>query len=317
MSAPRISVIVATDRYSTIRRVLRSLRSQTARSRMEVVIVMPAGARQDDDDVSLEGEFAALRLVEIPTIHPMPAARAAGIRAATAPIVFLGETHSFPEPGFFEAILDAHTDDVEVVVPGLSNANPESSFSWGSFLADYGIWLDSLPAGATGGGPTWNVAYRKSVLEEVDERLELAMEHGDEMGRLLHARGTRFRFEPRARLLHANVSMAKWWIEQRYLCGQLVGNARKNRWGLGRRLVYVAASPIIPFLTIYRLRRTLASLRARGELDAPMFLTFCAGCIVRTAGEVVGYIRGAAIGAQERMDHYELHKLEYTSMSRA
>ena len=102
MSAPRISVIVATDRYSTIRRVLRCLRSQTARSRMEVVIVMPAGARQDDDDVSLDGEFAALRFVEIPTIHPMPAARAAGIRAATAPIVFLGETHSFPEPGFVD-----------------------------------------------------------------------------------------------------------------------------------------------------------------------------------------------------------------------
>ena len=133
----------------------------------------------------------------------------------------------------------------------------------------------------------------------------------------LPPRGTRFRFEPRARLPHANVSMAKWWIEQRYLCGQLVGNARRNRWGLGRRMMYVAASPIIPFLTIYRLRKTLASLRARGELDAPMFLAFFAGCIIRTAGEVAGYIRGAASGAQERMDHFELHKLEYTRMSRA
>jgi hypothetical protein len=317
MSSPRISVIVVTDRYSTIRRVLRSLRSQTARSDMEVVIVMPAGLRGDDDVVSLDDDFAALRIVEIPTVHPMPHARAAGIRAATAPIVFLGETHSFPEPEFFEAILDAHHGEVEVVVPGMSNANPENALSWGSFLADYGMWLDSLPAGLTGGGPTWNVAYLKSVLEEVDQRLELAMEHGDEMGRLLQLRGTRFRFEPRARLPHANVSLAKWWLEQRFLCGMLVGNARKNRWRIGRRLGYAVASPIIPFLSLYRLRHTLAALRSNRQLDASIVFTLFVGSVVRTAGEVVGYVRGAHAGAQERMDHYELHKLEFTRMSRA
>jgi hypothetical protein len=317
MGTPRISVIVVTDRYSTIRRVLRCLRSQTARREMEVVIVLPAGLREDDDVVALDGEFAAARIVEIPTVHPMPRARAAGIRAATAPLVFLGETHSFPEPEFFELILAAHGGDVDVVVPGLSNANPENSMSWGAFLGDYGLWLDLLPAGATPGGPTWNVAYRKPVLEEIDERLELAMEHGDEMGRLLRQRGTSFRFEPRARLLHANVSVRKQWYEQRYLCGALVGNARKNRWGLGRRLIYSAAAPIIPLLSVYRLRHTLAVLRAKGQLDWSIVATLFAGCVVRTAGEVVGYIRGARDGAQERLDHYELHKLEFTGMSRA
>ncbi len=317
MGAPRISVIVVTDRYSTIRRVLRSLHNQTARSEMEVVIVMPAGVRENDDEVSLDGEFAALRMVEIPTVHPMPVARAAGIRAATAPLVFLGETHSFPEPELVEAILEAHTGDCDIVVPGLSNANPENALSWSSFLADYGSWLADLPAGPAGGGPTWNVAYRKSILEEIDARLELALEHGDEMGELLRARGTRFVFQPRARLPHANVSIAKWWIEQRYLCGMLVGGARKNRWGIGRRLLYVAASPLIPFLTMYRLRSALGALRANGELRAAIVPALFLGAVVRTAGEVVGYIRGAREGAQERMDHYELHKLEFTRMSRA
>ena len=315
--APRISVIIVTDRYSTIRRVLASLRGQTAKSEMEVVLVMPAGLRDNDDEVSLEGEFAALRMVEIPSVHPMPDARAAGIRAATAPIVFLGETHSFPDPGFVQAILEAHTGDCDIVVPGLANANPENALSWGSFLADYGSWLDALPAGATGGGPTWNVAYRRSLLDAVDDNLELAMEHGDEMGERLRSRNTRFVFEPRARLPHANVSILKWWVEQRYLCGMLVGNARKERWGIGRRVIYVAASPLIPFLTMYRLRHALGALRRQGKLNLGIVVSVFAGSVVRTAGEVVGYVRGAKRGAQERMDHYELHKLEFTRMSRA
>lgn len=317
MGAPRISVIIVTDRYSTIRRVLASLRSQTAKDEMEVVLVMPAGIREDDDVVALEGEFAALRMVEIPTVHPMPHARAVGIRAATAPIVFLGETHSFPQPEFVEAILEAHAGDCDIVVPGMSNANPENALSWGAFLSDYGGWLDALPAGETGGGPTWNVAYRKSLLNDLDEGLELAMEHGDEMGERLRSRKIRFVFQPRARLPHANVSITKWWLEQRYLCGLLVGNARRNRWGIGRRLVYVAASPVIPLLAMYRLRNALGALRANRQLGVKIVASLFAGAVVRTAGEVVGYVRGAHAGAQERMDQYELHKLEFTRMSRA
>ena len=315
MSTPLISVILVTDRFSTIRRVLRSLTSQSARREMELVLVMPAGARDTDDAVQIDDQFAVVRMVEIPTVHPMPVARAAGIRAATAPIVFLGETHSFPEPDFFERILEAHRGDWDVVVPGLSNANPESSLSWAAFLADYGTWLDSLGEGATRGGPTWNVAYRRSILVEADSRLDVALAHGDEMAEWLRARGARFFFQPRARLPHANVSHGKPWIEQRFICGLLVGNARKRRWGFAKRLVYAAGSPLVPFLTVYRLRGALASLRRRGELHVSMLLAVFVGAVVRTAGETVGYLRGSAIGTQERMDHFELHKLDFTRMS--
>lgn len=317
MAAPRISVIVVTDRYTTIRRALASLRSQTARGEMELVIVIPTGLRDGDDVVSLDADFAAVKLVQIPTIHPMPAARAAGIRAATAPIVFLGETHSFPAPGFMEALLECHQGDWDMVVPGFVNANPENSLSWAAFLIDYGTWLSALPAGVTGGGPTWNVAYRKSLLEEADSRLELAMEHGDEMAEWLRERGVRVFFQPDARLEHANISMSKWWIEQRFLCGMLVANARRKRWGLGKRLLYVAGSPLIPFVIVYRLRDALARLRSRGELRGAMLPALLIGAAVRTAGEVVGYTRGASDGAQERMDHYELHKLQFTRMTPA
>ena len=315
MSAPRMSVVLVTDEYRTIRRVLASLRRQTIRQELEVVIVMPPGAVPGDDVVTFD-EFAAFQRVEVPTVHPMPAARAAGIRAATAPIVFLGETHSFPHPELAEALLESHNGEWDMVVPGLANANPVSPWSWGSFLIDYGTWHETLPEGTIGGGPTWNVAYRKSVLAEADDRLELAMEHGDELAEWFRHRGVKAYFQPRAKLDHANVSQPKWWIEQRFLCGVLVANARRKRWSFRRRMLYVAASPLIPAVIVYRLRHALRKLRDARVLPPGAIPAVVLGAVIRTAGEVVGYVIGAKPEAQPRMDHYELHKLAFTEMEK-
>ena len=312
MSAPRMSVVLVTDEYRTIRRVLASLRQQTIRHELELVIVMPRGAGRDD----VEGfhEFAGFQLVEVATVHPVPAARAAGIRAATAPIVFLGETHSFPHPELAQILVDSHNGEWDFVVPGLVNANPTTPWSWGSFLIDYGTWHETLPEAATGGGPTWNVAYRKSVLVEADGFLELAMEHGDEMAEWLRHRGVKAYFQPRARLDHANVSQPKWWVEQRFLAGVLVASARRKRWSFRKRMLYVAASPLIPAVILYRLRHAIRKLRESRTLPRGAVAAVVLGAVIRTAGEVVGYVSGAQPEAQPRMDHYEIHKLAFTEM---
>lgn len=314
MTAPRMSVVLVTDRYRTIRRVLGSLRAQTAKRDLEVVIVVPAGVKGGDDSVALD-EFGAARIIEVESIHPVPAARAVGIRAATAPLVFLGETHSFPRPEFAAKLISAHDSrEWDVVVPGIANANPESAWSWASFLIDYGMWLDALPAGQIPGGPTWNVAYRKSSLADIDARLEQAMEHGDVMAEWFHARNGRAYFESGAKLDHANISVAGSWFEQRYLTGLLVANSRKTRWSGAKRALYVAASPLIPGVLLYRLRRPLRALLGSRELSAKTLSALVLGVVVRTAGEVVGYVKGAPPGAQPRMDEYELHKLDFTSI---
>ena len=306
-------MILVTDSYRTIRLVLERLRNQTAKGQLEVVIVIPRGERPADDDVNLEG-FAAVRVVEIDSVHPMPVSRATGIRAASAPIVFLGETHSCPHPQFAEWMIAAHDGDWDVVVPGLVNANPATPWSWASFLIDYGMWLDVLPSGQIGGGPTWNVAYKREVLAEIDAHLETAMEHGDVLAEWFHARNGRAYFEPRARLDHANVAFGGPWLEQRFLCGMLVANSRRRRWPIRRRALYVAASPLIPAVILYRLRRPVKKLLESGSLPVGAISALVLGIMVRTAGEVMGYIRGAPPEAQPRMDEYELHKLAFTEM---
>jgi hypothetical protein len=312
--APRISVVLVTDQYRTIRRVLACLSSQTARSEIELVIVLPAASRDATAESALQG-FASVRYVELASILPIPAARAAGIRAASAPIVFLGETHSFPDPRLAELLIAAHDGSWDAVVPGLSNANPQTVLSWASFLMDYGLWHEALDAGQIRGGPTWNVAYQRSLLMEIDSRLEQAMSHGDELAVWLHKRGARTYFEPRAGLGHANLERFRHWAEQRYLCGLIVASTRRRRWGMGRRLAYIAASPLIVAVMLNRIRPTVRRLRARKVIPVKVIPAVILGTLFRVAGEVVGYSRGARPQDQPRLDHFEIHKLGFLSMT--
>ena len=105
--SPALSVVLATDVYETIDPVVRALRAQTAHAELEVVLVIPDPGPLKTRVATLD-DFAAVRVVEIESLVPLASARAAGVRAATAPIVYVGETHVFPEPGWAEALIEAH-----------------------------------------------------------------------------------------------------------------------------------------------------------------------------------------------------------------
>jgi hypothetical protein len=311
MSAARISVILVTDRFETIARVTDRLRKQTVADQIEVVIVAPSKEQLNLDESAVAG-FAALKVVEVGTIEPMAPARAAGVRAATAPVVFLGETHSFPAPEFAAELLRAHEQPWDIVVPGLGNANPDGVWSWAAFLMDYGQWSDELPAGEIRGGPTWNVSYKRSVLLELNGVLERALSSGDELPLTLRARGSRAYFEPAARIAHVNFGR-RGWTDERFLSGMMVGSHRKEMWSLGRRLFYVCASPLIPVVILARIVRPMRVLRRRGALPGGIRSALVMGAVVRTFGEVIGYLAGATTAARDRMEEYELHKMRYVA----
>jgi hypothetical protein len=311
MGAVRLSVILVTDRYETIARVMKRLGAQTVADEIEVVIV--AASKEDIDlDESIVSRLAAVVVAEAGSIEPMAPARAAGVRAATAPVVFLGETHSFPEPEFAAALLRAHDQPWDIVVPGLQNGNPDGVWSWAAFLMDYGQWSAELPPGEIGGGPTWNASYKRVVLLELNGVLERALASGDELPLTLRARGRRAYFEPAARIGHINVGR-RGWMDERYLSGLMVGSHRKGLWSLGRRLLYVCASPLIPVVILSRIARPMTVLRRRGDLPRGIRSALVIGAVVRTAGEIVGYLAGATPAARDRMEHYELHKMRYAA----
>ena len=310
-AAPRLAVVLATDRYETIRPVIRHLARQTIRDQIEVIVVGP-----DPDPPGSEpglDEFARVALVKVDSIYPMAPARAAGARAARAPLIFIGETHTYAHPTWAETLVGVPPDPWAGVVPGFGNANPRSALSWAIFLLDYGRWLYLLPATEATMAPTHNGAFRREVLLGLGDGLEHALAQGDTLTVLLRAAGHRMYFEPAARIDHLNVARWRPWVQERFLGGRLLAGRRAARWSALRRAVYFFGSPIIPFLLVYRLRGVLGTARRAGHLPAGTVAAMLAGGTISMAGEMVGYVLGTGPIAERRMMELELHKVRYAS----
>lgn len=308
---PAMSIVLATDRYQTIQGVVRRLKSQRVRERLELVIVTPDSATLGLDEAEVAG-FSAVQVIEVagPELS-FPAARAAGVRASRAPVVFIGETHSYPCAGWAEALLDAHTRPWAAVAPGFANANPDGPLSWSIFLVDYGRWLAGLPAGEVVAVPTHNVAYKRAVLLELGPALDTAFAHSDALALHLAARGYRTYFEPAARMDHLNISQRGAWLSERFLCGLLVAGRRAGRWPLGRRLVYFFGSPLIPLVALGRLLPGLRLARRTLPLPAGTLAAVIVATVIAAAGEMVGYAGAMWREAEARMTEFELNKRLY------
>ena len=305
--------MLATDRYETIRPVVAHLRRQTVRDQLELVLVGPFRSTPAAYESELEG-FAGVRIVEVDTVIPLARARAAGVRAASAPLVFIGETHSYARPECMEAFLRAHTAGWSVVVPGFANANPHGTLSWASFALDYGAWWEGLPAKEISFAPCYNVVGKRSVFLEFGDQLERVFSHGDEYLTGLRERGHSISFEPAASVAHLNGSIAAMW-RLRYIAGRVRGADRGAEWPIWRRVAYVLGSPLIPAVLFWRLREPLAALRARAGM--PTGTPFVLGAIlaVTACGEMVGYAAGAGSEAERRVDEFEFHKTRFVKRS--
>jgi hypothetical protein len=306
---PELSVVLPADRLDTIRTTLQHLRAQEERGRIEVVVVTPPGSDVTPGDPAFEG-FGGVSVVPVADLHPLPDARSAGVRAAGAPVVALGETHCFPEPGWARALIEAHRGPWSVVGPAVVNANPGSQLSWVNLFMSYGPWVGGGERGPRNDLPGHNSSFKRSVLLEYGDRLEDVMRSDNHMMGDLVARGHTLLFEPTARTAHVNVSRPLSFVADTFNAARLYAAVRREGWSPARRLLYIVAWPLIPAV---RLGRIVGDMRRSGYARRLMPRTLpalVAGLVVSAAGELVGYLDGPA--NTRKMHDIELHRLRHT-----
>jgi hypothetical protein len=302
-----ISVVLITDAAETIETVAEHLSAQSIHARVELVV---ATERPADPGLSAlgGGRLAGVRVAEVDSITPMSEARAAGVRAATAPYVFLGETHTFAAPEMLERLLEAHREGRDRVAPVFENANPRNAVSWAGFLLDYGRYAGPAESGEAR-APVYNCSYHRSVLLDL-EPLGRLLEGGSTLNDDLRRAGCDPFRAGDAWLAHLNVATWSGLVRERYHVGRTVADRLSRRWARSRRVLYVAGSPLIPPLLAYRtLRepRVRAGVRSapRGTLAAMLL-----ALLVRGVGEAVGYAAGAGT-SESRLEEIEIHKRRY------
>ncbi len=310
-----LAIVLPTDSHATLRPVLERLRRQDRRDRVELVLVVPRGT-DARPFAPLRSELAGVIVVEVDDIDPLHRARAAGVRAATAPLVFLGETHSFPGSEFVDALLQRFNGPWAAIAPGFGNANPKGPWSWSGFLSDYARWAASLPAGEIADVPRYNAAYRRDLLLGLGEDLDEAFGFGDALPNHMRHQNGRCYLEPAARLDHANVARPGAWIHERFVAGLLIAEERARAWPLWRRLGYLVASPLIPFVLLYRTLPGIAATASTERIPRFTLPLVVFGMFVKAAGEMCGYAWASPRRAAIAMHEYEVHKLAYLGRSR-
>jgi len=310
--SPELSAIAVGDTAECLRPLLRSLDRQTAKGRLELVVVAPADAHDEIERHAPSG-LAGLRLVDCSRIEALPPARVQGILAASAPVVTLTETHCFPAPDWAAALIERHREDCAAVGPTFDNANPATARSWANLVIDYGPFLagpQRREPEASEDLPGHNSSYKRDVLlaaygDELADPLEFeSVLHAD-----LRRRGYRLVLEPRARVAHVNVTSIGSWAPERWCAGRLYGGTRSREWPVPRRAAYALAWPLIVAVRLPRVLRHARSIGRpglTGRVTAPVF----AGLVLQSLGEAAGYLAGPGSASHDIID-IELHRFDH------
>ena len=237
-------------------------------------------------------------------------ARAAGVRAATTPLVVFTETHSFPEPGWARALIDAHAGPWAAVGPAMLNATPDDSRTWGQLLVDYGPWVAPVRAGPVDDVPGHGSCYKRSLLLDYGEDLDRMLAAEWNLHRDLRARGHRLYLEPAATTRHLNMTRVAPSFNMWRHYSRDLASVRARRWSAARRGLYALAAPAI---LAKRLATTLRHLARVGRLDAlpgalPSMLASLTGSAV---GELAGYASGRGSSDEAALAHYDLYRERY------
>jgi hypothetical protein len=311
---PAMSVVLVTpDDYETIRKTVHHLREQTIRERLEIVIVAPAVHDLGLAVADFE-DFRRFHVIEFGTIRSTGAAIAAGVAQASAPIVAYAEEHSYPEPGWAAALIEAHRNPWAGVGAVLANANPECLTSWANFFLDFGPWMAPAAGGQTDRLPWHHTSYKRSLLVGYGQRLAGMLETEGILHADLRTQGYRLYLEPAAKARHVNLSRLSSFVRGEFHGGRLFGaaRARHGRWSALRRLLYAGGSPFVPLLRAPRVLRDIHRAGRQRELVPRVLPLLMIGLIAHSIGEAAGYVLSAGMAAQRRCS-FELNRYRHVA----
>jgi GT2 family glycosyltransferase len=234
--------------------------------------------------------WPAVELLSFDEPMTIPELRAAGVFAATAPVVALIEDHCLVTPRWAERLAAAHAAGHGVAGGPIRNAATKRIRDWAAFFCEYSAVMDPMPAGPVAGLPGMNVSYDRRALAAIDDLLR-AGRWETWLHPRLQERGFELWCEPDAVVEHDKGFELGEFLSQRYHYSRSYAGMRNPDLG-ARRLLYALGTPLLLPLLYWRIARNVfARRRARKEflLATPLVLTYLA---VWAFGEAVGYAFG-------------------------
>lgn len=310
---PQISIIMLTDgKYEVCRRTISYLLAQTAVDKIEFVLVGPSRAIMEVDEAEL-APFHSFRIVEIGEVHSTGHGLEAAVPVCTAELVLYAEEHGFPPPNLCEVLIRvANETDYQAYGWAMLPSNP-GMVSWAHIYGQFAEVVAPRPSGEVSRTGGHHTMYRRALLMEYEGRLVDLFGHEAVLQEDLERRGIKLYLIGEVASGHTQISNFWSYLNHEFVSqwGFATARVRNLGWGWGRRLLYVAGAPLIPFL---RVKRSLPFIRSTGrwrelmpQIGFIMFAANCAGAL----GEALGYLTGRNDKAMSTRAKIELDRYSH------
>lgn len=296
-----LSVVITTyNARDTVARCLASLRPQTARGGIEIVLVDSSS----DGTADLVAErFPEVRLLRFETRKYCGGARNLGIAEARGDVIAFIDADCVADPDWAEAVLAAHRAHPHPIIGGaVVNGNPDSYVGWGYYFGEFGAWMPGLEQREVDEVPGCALSLKRWAFEQHGPFIEGTYCSDSAFHWSLAREGYKPLFVPSIRISHINVDRLGHFLTHEVQHGRNFGRVRSIEQGLPtwKKAALAAATPALPLLLF---ARTLAHAvkrrryRRRFLRAAPVLL---AGQAAWSYGEMLGYLSSLRSAPQSR-----------------
>lgn len=288
---PTFSVVVASFRaVEVLRQCIESLRPQCDALGAELLIVRA----ERESSAQLRDLAPGCRIVPAQDEDDIPRLRGRGLALASGDWVAVTEDHCVADAGWLSALVSAAGPGADVLGGAMGNAHRDRRTDCGAFFSEYGFFGAGEQASSGHGPPLVtgaNVAYHRRVVAEA-AGWALDGDWENVIHDRLHAAGRTFRLVPSARVRqNLHYALGAFAVD-RFDHGRDFAATRARALPAWRRMIFAAATPVLPVVLARRIARAVDPLeRPHFGRALPATLAFLAAW---AAGEATGYLFGHA-----------------------
>lgn len=212
-----------------------------------------------------------------------------GIRAAQGRSVALTTSDFIPDANWVAALRCADTAGTPGIGGVIDNDPAASALNWAVYFLRYSAFAPPQAAGEVRDIAADNAVYSRAAILKQADLLDAGFWEPAFHARF-RANGAGVRIDPAIRVVHHGLESAGGFIRHRFAHGRRYGTDRAAAGSLPKAIALLAASPLVPAVTLARIiGRVAARGRYRRALlrSAPWLIVFV---LAWSAGEALGYL---------------------------
>ena len=288
----RLSIVIAAwNGNESLRQCLASLKKQTDRAGVEVIVASNFAVSESGTDVTIR-----IRLLDEKAT--VPEIRRDGIALADGKIVALVEDHCIFDENWCKEIKKAHESADAVIGGSVENASADRALDWAVYFYDYGKYMLPAGPGVVDALSGLNLSYKRAALDEISATYQNGFFEttvNDELKRRGHA----LRLWPAAIVYHNKTYEFKRAVGHCYHLARSYAAQRISGVSIPKRMLFAAFSLVLPVLlpgrivltTLKKGRNIIALMRSLPFIILLMFIW--------SYGEFCGYFLGEGKSALE------------------